>query len=115
MHAGRSRALGQAYDGGVWQLGAQACNERRLRALLERGEGIVEDDDAWAMDEQPGDSEALALAVREHLVPARHLVEPPAECREIHFIQCGPEALVGHLERWVGIEQRTPERPERQI
>ena len=73
----------------------QAREQQLLSGLLERGERVVENDDARLVDQQAGDGKALALAVGEHLVPARHLVEPRAERAQAHLLQRGRQPVVG--------------------
>ncbi len=65
------RTLAQADDDRAGKCRPQGAVERDLCGLLQRREGIVENDHIGLVYEQPCDAETLALAGREQLIPSR--------------------------------------------
>ena len=76
MERRERRAVADRHDGRFRQALLEQPVERRLRRLVERGGGLVEEQEIGRLQEGARDAEALLLAERQHAVPVRLLVEP---------------------------------------
>src|SRR5258708_32412537 len=76
MERRERRAVADRNDGRSRQPLLDEPVQRRLRRLIERRRGLIEEQEIGLLKECPRDAETLLLAEREHAVPVRLLVEP---------------------------------------
>src|SRR6185437_10758787 len=63
------RAMADRDNAAVGQLLREQAIERGLRGLVERGGGLVEEQEFGGLQQRPRDAETLLLAERQHPVP----------------------------------------------
>ena len=114
----RRQPVGDHECGAAVEGGDECFLDRDLGLRVEVGGGLVEDHDARAGQQQPGDRESLALSAGEPVAPlADDRVEPVGqrahEVTEACVVDRLPHLVVGRLRR--GVAQVGPDRVMEQV
>ena len=82
MERGERRAVADRHDSRGREPLLQQMVERGLGGLIERGRGLVEEQEVRRVQQCAGDAQPLLLAERQHAVPMRLLLDPFGKGRQ---------------------------------
>ena len=100
---------------GAGQLLLQQAIERGFGGFVERGGGLVEEQELRRLQQRACDAEPLLLAERQHPVPVLLLIDPRGELRQADLRQHLADPLGAEGAGFARIGDRRMQRPDREI